>query len=107
MLDIILLNVDPVYAGDGQYGISLKIQLGFSVAPFNYGKLPLQDWGEEVPSSARWLQEPRVYPFRFVFHKVKHGVDFSFPSQYFAMIRHTLSGFYLFFLLYPVIHCNF
>jgi hypothetical protein len=66
--DIVRQNINPVDRGDGQDGITLKVQLRLAVARLYNRQFAFENRGQEVPVAARGLEEPGVYSFRFLLH---------------------------------------
>ena len=56
--DIVRQNINPVDRGDGQDGITLKVQLRLAVALLYNRRFAFQNRGQEVPVAARGLDEP-------------------------------------------------
>jgi hypothetical protein len=88
--DHIFLYLHAVDGGDGQNGVSLKVQLRLAVPLLNHRQLSFQDHGQKVSGAASRFKKSRFDPLGFLLHQIKHGVDLAVSGQHLAMIRDPL-----------------
>ena len=88
-------DLDAVDAGDCPDGVMLVLELGI-LPGFDAGladrELAAENLDEEVPVTARWLQETGVDPLRLRLHKVEHRIHLTEIREHLTVSRHPFLG---------------
>ncbi len=87
---VVLLDLHPVNARNGNEGIAFPFKLALPVALAHYGQLSPKDLGQELPVAAGRLQETRVDPLGLVLHQVKHRIHFPLRGKHLPVVRNPL-----------------
>lgn len=79
--DVVVQQLNSVYAADGHERILLPFVLGLAIALVHNVKLAAQHLHEEVAVAACGLEETRVDTLGLLLHHVEHRVDFTLVGE--------------------------